>query len=148
MRSKKHDSMTGSHFGAAINPTPSSSSAAPKTYRPELTPHPSSLHPHCLARDRLRLWIPLGMNPRHVELAAVLKGKQEAEITDAQVSHILNVIGSSWAQSTKETYGARLLVFHIFCDANSIAEDSVARSPQPSFYPFSPVVLDHTQDLP
>ncbi|KAG1793655.1 uncharacterized protein HD556DRAFT_1443444 [Suillus plorans] len=121
--SKKHDSMAASCFGAAINPTPSSSSTAPKTYKPELTPHPSSLRPHCLARDRLRLWIPSGMNPRYVELAAVSKGAQEVEITDIQVSCILDIIGSFWAQSTKEMYGVGLLVFHIFFDANSIAED-------------------------
>jgi len=33
------------------------------------------------------------------------------------------VIGSSWAQSTKETYGAGLLVFHVYCDAHGIEED-------------------------
>jgi len=32
-------------------------------------------------------------------------------------------MGSSWAQSTKETYGAGLLVFHVFCDVHDIAED-------------------------
>ncbi|KAG1868954.1 hypothetical protein DFJ58DRAFT_621615, partial [Suillus subalutaceus] len=36
---------------------------------------------------------------------------------------ILNVMGVSWVQSTKETYGAGLLVFHVFCDTNNIAED-------------------------
>ena len=27
----------------------------PKSYREGLAPHPSSLHPHCVAQDRLRL---------------------------------------------------------------------------------------------
>lgn len=45
------------------------------------------------------------------------------EISDAQLERILEVIGSAWAQSTKETYGAGLLVFHVFCDSNSIEED-------------------------
>ncbi|KAG2030604.1 hypothetical protein BDR03DRAFT_836703, partial [Suillus americanus] len=36
---------------------------------------------------------------------------------------ILDVIGSAWAQSTKETYGVGLLVFHVFCYINSIEEE-------------------------
>jgi hypothetical protein len=44
------------------------------------------------------------------------------EISDSQLEHILDVMGSAWAQSTKEMYGAGLLVFHIFCDTNSIKE--------------------------
>lgn len=32
-------------------------------------------------------------------------------------------MGSSWALSTKETYGAGLLVFHVYCDSLKIPED-------------------------
>jgi hypothetical protein len=31
-------------------------------------------------------------------------------------------MGSTWAQSTKETYGVGLLVFHIYCNLNLIEE--------------------------
>lgn len=31
-------------------------------------------------------------------------------------------MGSAWAQSTKETYGAGLLVFHVYCDLHHIEE--------------------------
>ncbi|KAG1863254.1 hypothetical protein DFJ58DRAFT_725154 [Suillus subalutaceus] len=95
----------------------------PKSYKPGLTPRPSSLCPHCLARDRLRLWSPSGTNPRLLQLAAASDSQQRAEITDAQLDHILDVMRSSWEQSMKETYGAGLLVFHVFCDANNIEED-------------------------
>ncbi|KAG2112010.1 uncharacterized protein F5147DRAFT_551470, partial [Suillus discolor] len=36
---------------------------------------------------------------------------------------ILEVMGASWAQSTKETYGAGLLVFHVYCDTLNISEE-------------------------
>ncbi|KAG2048702.1 hypothetical protein BDR06DRAFT_895000, partial [Suillus hirtellus] len=42
---------------------------------------------------------------------------------DTQLDRILDIIGSSWALSTKEMYGAGLLVFHVFCNTNSITED-------------------------
>lgn len=44
-------------------------------------------------------------------------------MSDQQLERILDVMGSAWAQSTKETYGAGLLVFHVFCDTNCIEED-------------------------
>lgn len=46
------------------------------------------------------------------------------EVSDAQLERILDVIGLAWAQSTKETYGAGLLVFHVFCDTNNVAEEN------------------------
>jgi len=44
-------------------------------------------------------------------------------VSESQLERILAVIDSSWAQSTKESYGAGLLLFHIFCDTHSIPED-------------------------
>jgi hypothetical protein len=43
-------------------------------------------------------------------------------LPDSHLDRILEVMGSSWATSTKETYGAGLLVFHVFCDSHNIAE--------------------------
>ncbi|KAG2063904.1 hypothetical protein BDR04DRAFT_1130966 [Suillus decipiens] len=80
------------------------------------------LRPHCLARDRLRLWVPAGHSTRQPAVH-ISDNVPNHKISDAQLERILNVIGASWAQATKETYGAGLLVFHVFCDSNNIEED-------------------------
>ncbi|KAH7920748.1 hypothetical protein BV22DRAFT_966449, partial [Leucogyrophana mollusca] len=84
---------------------------------------PSPLRPHCLAKERLRLWLPSNSHPR----AAQSNPPQSVTITDAQLDRILEVIGASWAISTKETYGASLLVFHVYCDSHNIPD--TARCP-------------------
>jgi hypothetical protein len=79
--------------------------------------------------DHLRLWIPAGDSTR--QTAAGADQSPSHKVSDAQLEHILDVIGLSWAQSTKETYGAGLLVFHVFCDTHNVAEENrcpVARS--------------------
>ena len=43
-------------------------------------------------------------------------------MTDADLDRILSVINVSWAQGTRETYGAGLLVYHVFCDTRSIPD--------------------------
>jgi len=103
--------------------------STPQSYRLDLTPRLSILRPHCLARDCLRLWVPAGGSTRQTVVLADQTSSHE--ISDSQLERILDVIGSSWAQSTKETYGAGLLVFHVFCDTNNVTEDeccSVTRS--------------------
>ena len=103
------------------NPTPPS---MPQNYRPTLTPTPSSLRPHCLARDRLRLWLPPGENARkRTSTNSNNHSTNEITISDAQLNRILEVMGSSWATSTKETYGAGLLVFHVYCDLHHVPEE-------------------------
>ncbi|KAG1855627.1 hypothetical protein DFJ58DRAFT_727441 [Suillus subalutaceus] len=121
--SERNDARTHMHFGAPLSNHAAEPPPLPKNYRTNLTPHPSNLHLHCLARDRLRMWHPAGTNPRQVQLAAAPAETQSDEVTDAQLEHILDVMGSSWVQSTKETYCAGLLVFYVFCDMNNIAED-------------------------
>ncbi|KAI6011944.1 hypothetical protein BKA83DRAFT_4065073, partial [Pisolithus microcarpus] len=75
-------------------------------YCPGLTPCPSPLCPHCLARERLWLWTHM--------------------ITEDQLNCILEVIGTSWVEKTKEAYRAGLLAYHIFCDTHSITEHQQA----------------------
>jgi hypothetical protein len=74
----------------------------------------SSLRPHCSARDRLRLWKPT---------FARSSGDQRLEITDDDLDRLILVINSSWQPATRETYGAGLLVFHVFCDLRLIPEE-------------------------
>lgn len=95
-----------------VTPTP------PQPYRPGLTPCPSPLRPHCLAKERLRLWIP---SYNHLRVAHNTLG-DEIQTTEEQLNRILEVMGASWAEKTKETYGTGLLVYHVFCDAHNIPE--------------------------
>jgi hypothetical protein len=50
--------------------------------------------------------------------------ENDVRISEDQLNRILEVIGSSWALSTKETYGAGLLVFQVFCDSHKIPEEN------------------------
>jgi hypothetical protein len=89
----------------------------PHPYLPSLTPLPSTLRPHCLARDRLRLWLPPHGRSSRDHTGSPLP------LSDVDFNRILTVIGHSLASGTRETYGSGLLVFHVFCDARHIPED-------------------------
>jgi hypothetical protein len=88
----------------------------PQPYRPDLTPHPSQLRPHCAARDRLRLWQPMGRQSDSSQ------NPQPIELSEADLDRILEVMNVSWANGTREVYGSGLLVYHVFCDLRSIPE--------------------------
>lgn len=119
-KTTQNDYRKRTRFGVPLSEHPVLT-PTPQNYRPSLTPHPSHLRPHCLARERLRLWTPAGNSTR--QLAATAETPNSHEVSDEQLDRILDVMGSAWAQSTKETYGAGLLVFHVYCDINHIEED-------------------------
>lgn len=120
MPSAMNDTQSAPQFGASLSRT-NISAIAPQAYHPNLTPNPSPLHPHCLARDRLHLWPPEGESTRQATNAHI--GIPNHVVSDEQLDRILEVIGSLWAQSTKEAYGRGLLVFHVYCDMQKIGED-------------------------
>ncbi|KAF8131385.1 hypothetical protein EV363DRAFT_1164877 [Boletus edulis] len=97
-------------------PKPSQHIANPRPYKPDLTPAPSPLHPHCLARQRLILWLPSLTSPRASKNQTNIVTDQDYDRT------VLTVIGASWAESTKELYSNGLLVYHVYCDVNSIPD--------------------------
>lgn len=106
---------SNSRFSSPLANT-STSSSRPHKYRSDLTPSISELRPHCPARDRLRLWKPsVARSNRNIDGHAL-------EITDADLDRVIAVINSSWQPSTREAYGAGLLVFHVFCDQRNISE--------------------------
>ena len=89
----------------------------PKTvvrYADNLSPTVSHLRPHCPARDRLRLWKPTFLRSTN---------QLNLEITEEDLDRLIMVINTSWQPATRETYGAGLLVFHVFCDLRLIPED-------------------------
>jgi hypothetical protein len=93
------------------------SNAIPRAYPLTLTPIPSSLRPHCLAKDRLRLWLPATARSRLDHHGSLVP------VSEADLQRILTVIAHSHAPSTRESYGSGLLVFHVFCDARQIPEE-------------------------
>ena len=79
----------------------------------------SPLRPHFQAKDRLCLWLPIAKSPQGI---AVETAHGMSIISEQQLNRILDVIAASWTEKTKETYGAGLLVFHVYCDIHHIAE--------------------------
>ena len=109
---------------AASSTTATSSRTTPHPYSPNLSPKPSSLRPHCFARDRLRMWTPSCPSTR----SAPSPSDQTSDdgtltISEERLNRILDVIAASWTEKTKETYGSGLLIFHVFCDLNNITEN-------------------------
>jgi len=82
-----------------------------------LRPLPSPIRPHCLAKDRLRLWTPSTPSSRPSGDTA------PATVSDNALNRILEVIGASWADSTKVLYGNALLTYHVYCDLNGPIPD-------------------------
>ena len=106
-------SQASSRFSTSFPPQDPSSFKTPRKYLSNLTPTPSDLRPHCSARDRLRLWKPTFTRS---------SDDLTAEITNEDLDRLIAVINSSWQSATRETYGAGLLVFHVFCDQRLIPE--------------------------
>ena len=88
------------------------------TYPADLTPIPSPLCPFCPARERLKSWKPLNSRPQ--------RGNHLPLLSKDDLSRIESVVAHAWANSTKETYGSGLLVYHVFCDSKNIPEDQRA----------------------
>ncbi|KAJ6521485.1 hypothetical protein DFH09DRAFT_1331197 [Mycena vulgaris] len=111
------------HQIQSLMPAPASSSGTslaggtgcelqcPYPYWRTLLPRFSPLRPHCLARDRLKLWTPL-----------IRRSSHGSALTSSDFSRILDVVVNAWAEGTAETYGSGLLSFHVFCDSKAVPE--------------------------
>ncbi|KAG2740419.1 hypothetical protein P692DRAFT_20753281, partial [Suillus brevipes Sb2] len=77
----------------------------------------SQLRPHCLARERLKLWF-----PSETRIARGADGRFLV-IAEEDLQRVLTVMNLSWAPGMRECYGAGLLVFHVFCDERSVPEE-------------------------
>jgi hypothetical protein len=96
-----------------IPPTIAPPNKNPAPYPLNLTPLPSNFRPHCLARDRLRLWLPvcpLPLAQGHSALSEV-----ERERTKDTMIH-------AWEEDTRAAYGSGLLMWHCFCDSKGVSE--------------------------
>jgi hypothetical protein len=81
-------------------------------YPINLTLAPSVLRPHCAAKDRLEKW------PPHPDSLPFLGPPETLELQE----RVRAVTLEGWAESTRATYGAGLLVYHIFCDSRGVPE--------------------------
>ncbi len=104
-----------------IPPTLAPPHKKPAPYPQTLTPLPSVLRPHCLARDRLRLWTPAG-NHSPAPGASTLSTAERERVKDTMVH--------AWEQDTREAYGSGLLMWHCFCDDRRIPEPKRAPAEQ------------------
>jgi hypothetical protein len=102
---------------AADTNSPTSLAPKPRPYPPNLCPLPSTNRPHCLAKDRLHLWTPTTPFTRSASTST------PSATSDDALNRILEVIGVSWADSTKVLYGNALLVYHVYCDLNGPIPD-------------------------
>jgi hypothetical protein len=70
----------------------------------------SDLRPHCAAMDRLGKWLP---NP---DSLSILGPPATLELQE----RVKAVTLQGWAKSTRATYGAGLLIYHVFCDSREV----------------------------
>jgi hypothetical protein len=99
----------------------------PAPYPQNLTPTPSHLRPHCLARDRLRLWLPAANSPT---------AHGNITLNEAERERIKDTMVHAWEEDTRATYGAGLLMWHCFCDDRGILEWERAPASQGSLLAF------------
>ncbi|KAE9395165.1 hypothetical protein BT96DRAFT_997856 [Gymnopus androsaceus JB14] len=85
-------------------------------YNKDLRPLPSLFRPHCLAQERLLLWLPL-CSPRK---------ESQLPLSQEDLQRVFTVISHAYAPSTLESYGSGLLVFHVFCDLKGVSESQRA----------------------
>lgn len=81
-----------------------------------LTPLPSTLRPHCPAKERLYLW-----NPSSSRTSRDEKGKI-VPLLPSDIQRIRDTMIHAYTEATRKTYGSGLLTFHVFCDSKSIPE--------------------------
>ncbi|KAI6145830.1 hypothetical protein BKA82DRAFT_145085 [Pisolithus tinctorius] len=83
-------------------------------YPINLTPKPSELHPMCPVKDRLERWQP---HPNIVQALNILPEFQD---------RVREVTLRGWNKSTRASYGAGLLIYHVFCDSRNVPEEERA----------------------
>ena len=104
-------------------PRVQTAASAPKTpapYQQKLTPVPSHCRPHCLARDRLRQWIPAHSHTK----------SSPTSLSEAEHERIKDTMLHAWEEDTREVYGAGLLMWHCFCNDRDIPEQERAPASQ------------------
>lgn len=105
-------------------PSPYSVTSNPAPYSPALVPLPSPLRPHCLARDRIKRWLPSTPRSTLDNMGIPLN------LSTADMDLIKDVLAQAYAESMAGTYGTGLLAFHVYCDIKKITEEQRAPTGQ------------------
>jgi len=106
--------------GGALSTNHNRTQSTPLPYPANLTPDSSPLRPHCAAKDRIRLWRP------STTRSSVDAHGRTIPLSPQDLERIEGVSLHSLQPATQATYGAGLLVFHVFCDQKGISEESRA----------------------
>ncbi|KAH9062378.1 hypothetical protein EDB87DRAFT_297914 [Lactarius vividus] len=104
-----------------IPPAVSPSHKKPAPYPSSLTPLPSLLRPHCLAKNHLRLWTSASCQ-NALSGASTLNTAERERIKDTMIH--------AWEEDTREAYGSGLLMWHCFCDDKAIPDPERAPAAQ------------------
>jgi hypothetical protein len=88
----------------------------PTAYTPGLAPLHSILRPHCLARERLRLWKPTSPRTPSDSQGTLI------DIRALDLRRIEEILLHAWSDNTLESYGSGLLAFHVYCDMKAIPD--------------------------
>jgi integrase len=75
-----------------------------------MVPQESPLRPHVLCDERLMKWRPY-------------RPADTGDINPELLRRAMEVMAAGWAPGTHGTYGSGLLMFHVWCDKNGIAEE-------------------------
>ena len=105
-----------------IPPTMPTPARGPALYPQNLTPAPSQLHPHCMAKDQLQSWIPA--------LSAQVTPSMPA-LDEAGRDHVKDTMMHAWEEETRISYGLGLLMWHVFCNDKGVPETQRALAKQP-----------------
>jgi hypothetical protein len=106
------------HSRTASPSAPALVEPTPRPYTHSLTPRPSLLRPHCLARDHLQFWQPASTASREMSDSE----GSPIPVPESHLDRILDVIAAAWTEQTKETYGSGLLTYHVYCDIHNIPD--------------------------
>ena len=98
-------------------PTP----RGPATYSQHLTPTPSLLHPHCLARDQLQRWTLAPPTPNPLNGPA---------LTQTECDRVMDIMVHAWEEGTCVLYGTGLLMWHCFCNERGVPKEGRAPATQ------------------
>lgn len=93
----------------------------PALYLQHLMPTPSHLHPHCLAKDWLRLWAPTNPNSRSTD---------GSRISNTEHERVKDTMLHAWEEEMQVSYSAGLLMWHCFCDEKGVPEQGRAPATQ------------------
>jgi hypothetical protein len=106
------------HSQTASPSAPAPVEPTPRPYMHLLTPRPSSLHPHCLARDHLQFWQPASTTSQEMSDSE----GSPIPVPESHLDRILDIITAAWTEKTKETYSSGLLTYHVYCDIHNIPD--------------------------